>query len=59
MQFPIGLTNALGEALYVFTIPASPYLTGYPIYYQYFYAANNAPNGVGQSTNGIMTKVDV
>lgn len=57
MQFPIGVTNALGEALYVFTIPPSPYLTGYPIYHQYFYADNNAPNGVGQSTTGIMTKV--
>lgn len=57
MQFPIGVTTATGDALFVFIIPPSPYLTGFPIYHQYFYADNNAANGVGQWTSAIMTKV--
>lgn len=57
MQFPIGLTTAGGEALLVFIVPPSPYLTGFPIYHQYFYVDNSAPNGMSQFTPGIMTKV--
>jgi hypothetical protein len=57
MQFPIGTTTATGDALFVFVIPPSPYLTGFPIYHQYFYADNSAANGVGQWTTAIMTKV--
>lgn len=57
MQFPIGVTTAAGEMSSVFIIPPSPYVTGFPIYHQYFYADNQAPNGVGQWTPAILTRV--
>lgn len=57
IQFPIGMTTANGEAGYVFVIPSSPYLTGYPIYHQYFYADNGAPNGIAGFTGGLRTEV--
>jgi len=56
-QFPIGTTTASGEANLVFPIPSSPYLTGYPIFHQYFYLDNAAPNGVSQHTAALMTRV--
>lgn len=56
-QFPIATTTASGEMSYVFPIPPSPYLTGYPLYHQYFYLDPSAPNGVGGSTGGLYTRV--
>lgn len=55
--FPIGMTNGFGEASYVYTIPTSPYLTGFPIYHQYFYADNGAPNGIAGYTGGLLTEL--
>jgi hypothetical protein len=56
-QFPIGMTTATGEAAVVFAIPASPYLTGFPIFHQYFYVDYNSANGLAQFTPGLMTTV--
>ena len=56
-QFPIGLTNATGDTSVVLLIPPSPYLTGFPIFHQYFYLDNTAPNGASIGTTGLMTRV--
>lgn len=56
-QFPVGVTTASGAMSLVFPIPVSPYLTGYPLYHQYFYVDPTAPNGVGGSTGGLLTRV--
>lgn len=56
-QFPLAITTANGRMSYVFLIPVSPYLTGYPLYHQFFFADPTAPNGVGGSTGGLLTRV--
>jgi len=57
IQFPIGMTTASGESGWVFVVPSSPYLTGFPIYHQWFYADNSTPNGVAGYTGGLMTEI--
>ncbi|MCR9247739.1 MAG: hypothetical protein NXI31_22150 [bacterium] len=49
VQFSIGTLNGSGYTQYVFPIPASPYLTGFPIYHQYFYADPGVPAGASHS----------
>lgn len=56
-QFPIGLTNATGDTSVVLLIPPSPYLTGFPIFHQYFFMDNTAPNGASIGTTALMTRV--
>ncbi len=56
-QFPAATTTANGEMTYVFPIPPSPYLTGYPLYHQFFFVDPTAPNGVGGSTGGLLTRL--
>lgn len=57
MAFPIGIITPTGEMNAVFTIPTSPYLTGFPIYHQYFFLDPTAPNGESHWTQGLMTRV--
>jgi hypothetical protein len=57
MSFPIGVITPTGEMNAVFQIPTSPYLTGFPIYHQYFFLDPTAPNGESHWTHGLMTKV--
>lgn len=52
-----GFTDANGEAQEVFTIPPSPYLTGFSAYHQCFYVDAAAPNGFAYFTPGLRTRV--
>jgi hypothetical protein len=56
-QFPLGLTNASGDTSVIFFVPPSPYVTGYPIYHQYFYLDSSSPSGLAHSTAGLLTRV--
>jgi hypothetical protein len=52
-----GLTSPTGEAQEVFTIPPSPYLTGFSVYHQCFYVDAAAPNGFAYWTPGLRTRI--
>ena len=52
-----GFADANGRAQEVFTIPVSPYLTGFSAYHQGFSVDAAAPNGFAYYTPGMRTKV--
>jgi hypothetical protein len=52
-----GITSPTGEAQEVFTIPASPYLTGFSVYHQCFAVDGAAPNGFAYSTAALRTRI--
>jgi hypothetical protein len=52
-----GFTNAQGEADVQFTIPPSPYLTGFSAYHQVFAVDPLAPNGFAFFSPGLRTRI--
>jgi hypothetical protein len=57
-QFPISMTDSSGELAFHFPIPPTgSYLTGYPVYHQFFVSNPLAPGGVADWTGGLKTIV--
>jgi len=56
-QVVIQTTNSSGFAAVAFLIPTSPYLTGFPIYHQWFVGDTAASNGIASYTTGLSNKV--
>lgn len=56
-QFPIRHSDGNGEARYTFAIPPSPYLTGIPVYHQFFVSNLLAPNGLADFTAALSMTV--
>ena len=52
-----GFTDANGEAGITFSIPASPYLTGFSVFHQVFYVDAAAPNGFAFYSPGLLTRI--
>jgi hypothetical protein len=52
-----GFTNANGEAQEVFTLPSSPYLTGFSVVHQCFAVDAAAPNGYAVYSPGLLTRI--
>jgi hypothetical protein len=56
-QVVIQTTNSSGFAAVAFLIPTSPYLTGFPIYHQWFVGDTAASNGIASYTTGLSNRV--
>jgi hypothetical protein len=52
-----GLTSPSGTTTEFFSIPPSPYLTGFQVYVQSFYVDGSAPNGYAYFTPALMLRI--